>query len=340
VSTFTEIPTIDVSGLRSTHEAERRRVAEELGRAAREVGFAQVTGHGIPEETFEAMLAATKRFFALPVDRKMEVYIGNSGNHRGYVPVGEEIFAGATSDLKEAYDLSLDLPADHPAYLAGNPLLGPNQWPDLPDFAGPVDAYYEAVFELGKLILRGFAVALGFPEDRFDGYVTTPPSQLRLIHYPHDPEVQDRPGIGAHTDYEAFTLLRPTAPGLEVMNGDGEWIDVTYRDDALVLNTGDLLEILTNGEFVATTHRVRKVAEERYSFPLFFNFDYDTEVAPLLELIGDGVSQYDPVTAGEHLFAQTAQSFVYLRRGRDEGVVHLPDGAHPLNSFGREARLA
>lgn len=337
--TFTEIPTVDITELRSPDAAARGQVAVELGRAAREVGFAQVVGHGIDPAIFAAMLDATRAFFALPDEAKMRVHIGNSTNHRGYVPPGEEVFAGATPDLKEAFDLSLDLPADHPAYLSGSPLLGPNQWPDVSGFAEPVTAYYEAVFEVGVRVMRAFAQVLGLPEDHFDAQLTEPPSQLRLIHYPHDPSAQDRPGIGAHTDYEVFTLLRPTAPGLEVMNGDGEWVDVPLREDALVLNTGDLMEILTNGELVATTHRVRKVAQERYSFPLFFNLDVDTVVAPLPELVGDGVPRYDAVTAGDHLFAQTAQSFTYLRRRAETGAITLPEGARPLNSLGRDAAV-
>jgi len=40
----------------------------------------------------------------------------------------------------------------------------------------------------------------------------TAPSQLRLIHYPYDNNASDRPGLGAHTDYEFFTMLRSTAP--------------------------------------------------------------------------------------------------------------------------------
>ena len=66
-----------------------------------------------------------------------------------------------------------------------------------------------------------------------------------------------------------------------MINGAGEWIDVPPVDGTFVVNIGDLLELWTNGAFVATSHRVRKVAEERYSFPLFFNVDYDTEVKPL-----------------------------------------------------------
>ncbi|TCN56005.1 isopenicillin N synthase-like dioxygenase [Rhodococcus sp. SMB37] len=335
--TFTSIPVIDVTALMAGGDG-RDAVVGELGRAAREVGFAQIIGHGIDRTLIDGLKDAAERFFAEPDDTKMSVYIGNSTNHRGYVPAGEEVFAGATPDHKEAYDLSIDLSADDPDYLAGNPLLGPNRWPALDNFAGPVTAYYDAIFGLGRVILRAFAETLGESPDLFDRYVTTPPAQLRMIHYPHDPSADDRPGIGAHTDYEVFTLLLPTAPGLQVVNAEGTWIDVPYRDDAFVLNIGDLLEIWTNGIFTATSHRVRKVAEERYSFPLFFNVDYDTWVEPLDRFVGEDGPRYDGVRAGEHLFAQTAQSFVYLRRRLADGEIALPDNARPLYSLGREAQ--
>lgn len=336
--TFTSIPVIDVHALVAGSASRRDAVVAELGRAAREVGFAQIVGHGIDPVLITALRNAAERFFARPHDEKMQVYIGNSSNHRGYVPAGEEVFAGATPDHKEAYDLSIDLPADHPDYVAGNPLLGPNQWPDLDGFTEPVSAYYDAVFGLGRLLLRAFAETLGEPPDLFDRHVTTPPAQLRMIHYPYDPSAADRPGIGAHTDYEVFTLLLPTAPGLEVVNAEGTWIDVPYRDDAFVLNIGDLLEIWTNGIFTATSHRVRKVARERYSFPLFFNVDYNTWVEPLDRFVGADGPRYDGVLAGEHLFAQTAQSFTYLRHRLEAGEIALPDNARPLYSLGREAQ--
>lgn len=170
--------------------------------------------------------------------------------------------------------------------LAGTPLIGANEWPDLPDFRARVLAYYDAVFALGHRLFDAFALALGLPEGYFKPMVTCPPAKLRLIHYPFDASVEDVPGIGAHTDYECFTLLLADQPGLEVLNEESVWIDAppvknAAGEEAFVINIGDMLEVLSAGTFVATAHRVRKVPQERYSFPLFFACDYHTLIRPL-----------------------------------------------------------
>ncbi|WP_179469020.1 isopenicillin N synthase family dioxygenase [Mycolicibacterium vinylchloridicum] len=334
---FQSVPVIDISGLRSADIAERERVAAELGAAAREVGFFYISGTAVSDELFEKLLAATKEFFALPMDQKMASYIGLSSCHRGYVPVGEEGFYGDKPDFKEAFDTALDLPVDDPDHLAGNPMLGPNVWPDIPGFAETVTAYYQAALSVGRDLLWAFAVALQEDPDTFTRHATKTPSQLRLIYYPYNPDAEDAQGIGAHTDYECFTLLKPTAPGLEVLNGAGEWIDVPPIPGTFVVNVGDLLELWTNGEYVATSHRVRKVKEERYSFPLFFNVDYHTVVQPLPQFAAAGGPSRPALVAGEHLFAQTAQTFAYLRSRLESGDLVLPEGSLATGTFGQEA---
>ena len=122
--------------------------------------------------------------------------------------------AGTDDDAKEAYDVGFELLDPTQA----RPMLGVNQWPDLPGFRSSVSAYYQSVLALSKALFGGFALGLGLAEDTFSKHVNTPATQLRLIHYPpkSDESVQ---GIGAHTDYEFFTVLLPTSPGLEVVNG-------------------------------------------------------------------------------------------------------------------------
>jgi isopenicillin N synthase-like dioxygenase len=336
-TSFTSVPIVDISGLRSPDRAERERVAGEIGTAAGEVGFLYVSGAGVDDTLFERMLASTTEFFALPLAEKMRYYIGLSKCHRGYVPSGEEGLATGMPEMKEAFDTAMDLPADDHDYVAGNPMLGPNTWPDLPGFADAVTAYYHAVLDVGHRLLWAFAVALGEDPDTFSKHATKTPSQLRLIHYPYNPDADDAHGIGAHTDYECFTLLKPTAPGLEVMNGAGEWIDVPPVPDTFVVNIGDMLELWTNGAYVATSHRVRKVKEERYSFPLFFNVDYHTEVKPLPQFASRDGKQRPALRAGEHLFAQTAQTFAYLRNRVEAGELVLPDGSLETGQFGQQA---
>ncbi|MBX9682537.1 MAG: isopenicillin N synthase family oxygenase [Hyphomicrobium sp.] len=338
---FTRLPVIDISDLYSSDLDKRRAVAAEMGAASRDSGFFYVVGHPIGRQLRDDLLSVTKAFFAKPLNQKMNSYIGHSSNHSGYVPQGEESFYGSKPDRKEAFDISLDVPADDPDVIAAKtPFLGPVQWPDDAAFRTAVAAYYSEIAELARKLFAGFALALDMPEDWFDAHLTKPASQLRLIHYPFTTDAPvDEPGIGAHTDYECFTILLPTAPGLEVMNGLGEWIDAPPMADAFVINIGDMIEAWTNGTFAATSHRVRKVAEERYSFPYFASCDYHTLVEPLAQFVSpQRPAKYPPMVAGDHLFAQTAQTFEYLKRRLADGTLKLPDSSLALSSFGQEAR--
>ncbi len=209
---FERLPLIDVSRLESADLGARRTTAAELDRAARNSGFFYAAGHGLGQPLIDGLEAAAADFFGLPQAIKQRYYIGGSTNHRGYVPPGEEVFYAGSKDTKEAFDLSLDLPDSDPDYRAGNRLLGPNRWPtEVRNFRERVYAYYQAVTALGRRLLRGFLLALELPEDHFDGVLCKPPSQLRLIHYPYAPMALDAPGIGAHTDYECFTILHATS---------------------------------------------------------------------------------------------------------------------------------
>ncbi|MBP7648708.1 MAG: isopenicillin N synthase family oxygenase [Phenylobacterium sp.] len=326
---FQTVPVVNIAGLTLSDPAARQAVADGLGRAAREAGFLYVTGHGLDPALISELLSAAQRYFAQPMSAKLASYIGRSSNHSGYVPEGEEVFPGGKIDRKEAYDIGLDWPACD----ARAPMMGPNLWPQDEGFRRAAGAYYSAISGLARRLFGGFALALGLPQEAFEPHLTCPPSQLRVIHYPFDPHAEpDQQGIGAHTDYEFFTLLHGTAPGLEVMNGEGLWIDCPPIPGAFVVNIGDMLEAWTNGEFVATTHRVRRVGEERYSFPFFATCDYWTVVEPHPAFVSaDRPARYPRLVSGDHLMAQTIATFAYLKERRV--------GAPATPAFGQEAKV-
>ncbi|EZP72025.1 2OG-Fe(II) oxygenase [Sphingomonas paucimobilis] len=324
---MTCLPVVDISHLASDRLNERCAVAQALDRACVEAGFLYIRGSQFDWSLFRRLHARAQLYFALDDAVKMTSYIGRSQNHSGYVPIGEEAFGEGAGDLKEAYDVN----CDYPHAEGRRPLLGPNIWPDMAGFREDVSAYYAHIMDIGRQLFRAFALALDLDEDHFGPHLAHPPSQLRLIHYPHDESADDRPGIGAHTDYECFTLLFATAPGLQVLDKQGEWADVPLIDGAMIMNIGDMMEVLSNGRYLATKHRVKKVKEERYSFPMFHACDYDYVIAPVMR--GE-TPRYAPVKGGEHLFSQTARTFAYLKQRIAAGGLAVSEGV-PSGFFGQ-----
>jgi len=327
---FDSIPVIDIGPFLRGDEAAKARVAEELGHACRHVGFFYVKNHGIPQAIVDELMAQTRHFFHLPLEEKLKVDIKRFGRHRGYILHGD-LYADvkANPDLQEGYEVSLELPADDPDYLAGNIMYGPNVWPeDLPGFREAVYGYYEAVHTLGRTLFRAFEMTLGLPQGWFDDKIDKPMGQLRLIYYPPQtgPIDPKQIGIGAHTDYECFTLLlQDDAGGLQVGNRQGEWIAATPIPGAIVVNIGDMLMRWTNDEFVSTPHRViNRSGRERLSFPFFFGANHDCVVHTLPQFVSaDRPAKYPPTRCG--WWTETMITAVYEYRKAARGTVPDPE---------------
>jgi isopenicillin N synthase-like dioxygenase len=312
------LPLIDVSALRGDDKLEIARLASALGTAARDIGFFRICNHGIGSELIRSTYAAAEQFFALAEEEKQRYYIGKSLNHRGYVPFSERgDYADEVHRNYEAFDLGLDLPKDDPDFLAGNLVLGPNVWPDLPGFRRVVSRYYAAVAQLGTIICSALELFLGLSKGAITDQMSKPVSQLRLLHYVRPSGTTDRGSVnmGAHTDYECLTLLHTRNPGLQVMTKADHWIDVPVDPDVYVVNIGDMMEAWTNGILRSTPHRVVNRSRERFSMPYFVAANHDTVIQPFPELLRDGRhSRYDPFQAGTHLERMLLRDFPYLRQ--------------------------
>lgn len=311
------LPLIDVGDLRGGTPAAIQRVAARIGEAARDIGFFRIHHHGIAPEVIEAAYAAAERFFAMPEERKLQYYIANSSNHRGYVPFFEKgAYADEVHRNYEAFDLGLDLPRDDPDFLAGNLVLGPNVWPELQGFKCAVARYYAEIAQLGRLVCGALEVYLGVQPGSLTDHMSKPISQLRLLHYVLRDDMTDRNSVnmGAHTDYECLTLLHTRNEGLQVMTQTGTWIDVPVDPRVYVVNIGDMLEAWSNGALRSTPHRVINRSRERFSMPYFVAANHDTEIRPLPQLIGPGrPPRYEAFSAGAHLERMLLRDFPYLR---------------------------
>ena len=319
------LPLIDVSGLWSRDKAAFGHVADQIGRAAREIGFFRIRNHGIDPALIEATYQMAARFFALPEAAKRRYYIGLSSNHRGYVPFTEKgDYADEVHRSYEAFDLGLDLPPNDPDFLAGNRVLGPNVWPDVPGFKTTISQYYACISALGRLVCSALEMHLNLPKGAMTDHMTKPVSQLRLLHFVRQAVTTDHTSVnmGAHTDYECLTLLHTRNKGLQVMTQDDHWIDVPVDPAVFVVNIGDMLEAWSNGLFRSTPHRVVNLSPERFSIPYFVAANHNTLIAPFAQLVGPGQrANYEPFLAGAHLERMLVRDFPYLRdharRARD-----------------------
>jgi len=146
----------------------------------------------------------------------------------------------------------------------------------------------------------------------FEDFSKNPIESVRLLHYPPHPDFEDETlvGTGAHTDFGAITLLLQDGnSGLQVLNQDrNEWIDVKPRDDAYVVNIGDMLSIWTGGVYKSNIHRViNNSGTERYSIPFFLDGNPDCVIKCLDESSENKTGRM--FTVEEHMLSRYAQSY-------------------------------
>ena len=305
---------IDLSGLRDNEPGAVERIAKEIGRACRDIGFFYVRNHGIPAELTDGIFGASQSFFALPAETKDELSIAKSKHNRGYVGMAAERLDSKHADLKEAFNVGLDLKPDDPDVLAGKPFRGVNVWPDArPEFRATVLDYFNAVWRLGCDLHLAIAADLGLPPDFFADKFDRPMATLRLLHYPPRPAgAASSIGAGAHTDYGSVTLLlTDDAGGLEVRRRDGTWVSAPPIHGAFVCNIGDCLMRWSNDIYLSTPHRVTNPAgRDRYSVAFFLDPNPDTLVACLPGCsTGTSPSKYPAIMAADYLKSRLAATY-------------------------------
>jgi isopenicillin N synthase-like dioxygenase len=317
-----DIPTIDLSGLDADSDdgdgAALAALAAEIGAAARGIGFFRLTSHGIDADLIGEVFAQSERFFALPLAAKVALSITRSPHNRGYVGIeGERLDESASGDLKEAFNIGLDLAPDDPRVVGGEPFRGVNVWPDLPGWRQTMLAYYDAVWALGRGLHRAVAVDLGLAPGFFEDKLDQPLAVLRLLHYPPQPAVAEPGQIGAgeHTDYGNITLLlTDAAGGLEVRTRQGAWIAVPPLPGTFVINIGDCLMRWTNDIYVSTPHRVvNSSGRERTSVAFFLYPNPEVEIVCLPTCVApDRPARYPQVSGAAYLAGRLARTYDYL----------------------------
>ncbi len=303
------IPVIDLAPSFSGDAAQRKAVAWEIHKTARDTGFFYIKNHGVTQEMMDGQLELARTFFKLPLEEKMKVDARNSTCTRGYETMGlQTLDDGSPPDLKEGFLIGVDLDDDHPYVRDGVPNCGANQWPTEPtSFKPQYEAYVAEMFRLGRHLMKLLALSLDLPEDHFAEGLVEPLFNSRLLRYAPQPEEAafNQIGAGAHTDWGMITiLLQDDVGGLEVENAAGEWISAPPIPGTFIINLGEMVRVLTNGLYHANMHRVlnNHSGKDRFSVPTFFDPSYFTEIACASTCLPEnGEPDYPATTVGGHI---------------------------------------
>ena len=301
------IPSIDFRLALSEDEGERARFVSEVGDALKDIGFFALTHHGIPRTLVDDTYAKCDAFFDLDEPTKRTYLQPDIGHQRGYTAFGvEHAKDNLAPDLKEFWQTGRPYPDDGTV-----PTYPQNVWPTahVAGFQATTETLFSSMEALAQHLLSACSTYLGMPEDWLPNMSHHGNTIMRMIHYPPLDESMPEGAVrsAAHEDINFITLLvTATADGLEVMDHDGSWIQVQGDQDAIIVDSGDMLQNLTNGLFKSTTHRVVNPKDSntrRYSMPMFVHPRNEIDLTPHPDFVAmtGGQANYASITAGDYL---------------------------------------
>ncbi|KAJ1387377.1 Oxoglutarate/iron-dependent dioxygenase [Sesbania bispinosa] len=265
------VPVIDFSKLNGE---DRAKTMAQIANGCEEWGFFQLTNHGIPEELLERVKKVASEFYKLEREENFK----NSSTVKLLNDLAEKKGNGKL---------------EHVDWEDVITLLDDNEWPErTPGFRETMLEYRSELKKLAEKVMEVMDENLGLPK----GYIKKALNGgdgdnaffgTKVSHYPPCPYPELVNGLRAHTDAGGVILLfqDDKVGGLQMLK-DGQWIDVQPLPNAIVINTGDQIEVLSNGRYKSCWHRVlAKPDGNRRSIASFYNPSLKATIFPAPQLV-------------------------------------------------------
>ena len=285
------IPTINISSIvnEGFNSNQSIKTINKIKKACINIGFFQVTGHGISKKNIKNICNVGNKFFNSSKNNKIKLAPKKWNNknkniYRGYFPNDVNGKEGLDiGNLKVTKKYAATKKKQYIEYINLNKSFDKNSIKIL-------TKYFDEIFILGetlfKSIIKLYNKDINSSKLAFSRLKTL--STLRFNYYPNQTipvEISKQDGVvlgcETHVDSGIFTILyQDKKGGLQVQNRKTKkWYNVPYNKNALIVNTGLALQYLSKGKFKATNHRVLWNKSKRMSIPFFFEPSYDFKMS-------------------------------------------------------------
>ncbi|KAM7267030.1 hypothetical protein ACFE04_009196 [Oxalis oulophora] len=269
-----EVPVVDISLLDTSQDE-----LEKLKSALTYCGCFLAINHGMTGEHLDKVREITKKFFALPKEIKQKC-TREVDSIEGY---GNDMILSEQQTLDWSDRLFLTINPEDQRKL--------EYWPEFPkDFRGTLEFYTEKVRQIIESLLKAMARSLNLEDNCFlNQYGERAIMVARFNVYPRCPRPDRVIGCKPHADGTAITVLLQDkdVEGLQFLK-DHQWFTAPIVPEALMVNIGDQIEIMSNGIFKSPMHRVvTNSTRERISVAIFAVPQPEQEIEPAAELIDE-----------------------------------------------------
>ncbi len=301
------IPVVSLRDFQHGSPAARDAFVGTLGDALQGIGFFALADHGVDAGLIQRAYDISQRLFDLPLTTRQGYEDPRVNGQRGYISFGREHAKDSEApDMKEFWHVGREPDADPRSLLV--PFQ--NLWPsELPEFKPLMLQLFAQLDACADTLLHAASLYLGENPCLLPDMARYGDTILRIIHYPPVPQDRHPQAVraAAHEDINLLTLLcEATAGGLELLQRDGSWRPIHALQGQIVVDSGDMLQQLSNGLFKSTTHRVTNPndsRERRFSMPLFVHPRAEVDLSPLPRCVQrtGGIERFPHLTAGEYL---------------------------------------
>ncbi|KAJ4847567.1 hypothetical protein Tsubulata_015387 [Turnera subulata] len=234
-------PIIDLKGVDQCSD-QRKAIVEKVRNASEFLGFFEVVNHGIPEGVLEEMKEGVRRFHEQDPELKKMFYTRDYMKKVVYNS-NFDLYSAPTTNWRDSI------------YCLMAP--DPPQPEELPSACrDEIMLFSKEVMKLGNLLFELLSEALGLDPNHLKDMDCSEGLAVLGNYYPACPQPELTLGASKHADSDFLTvLLQDHIGGLQILHQD-QWIDVPPIPGALVVNIGDLLQLLSNDKFRSVEHRV------------------------------------------------------------------------------------